>query len=59
MPPPRTAPVPDPNTPIFTNTSGQLTKRDLLKPQYAINNAAGALSSKTAFVSFSINPYPS
>ncbi|KAF9528284.1 alpha-glucosidase [Crepidotus variabilis] len=50
MPPPRTSSPPDPNTPIFTNSSGQVGRRDdFLNPPYAINNAAGALSSKTAF----------
>ncbi|KAL0955005.1 hypothetical protein HGRIS_003930 [Hohenbuehelia grisea] len=49
LPPPRSAPPPDPNTPIF-QTTRSLTKRDdVLNPPYAINNAAGALSSKTAF----------
>ncbi|KAF8162646.1 alpha-glucosidase [Crassisporium funariophilum] len=47
MPPARTSPAPDPNTPIFVE-GAELTKRDLLNPLYAINNAAGALSSKTA-----------
>jgi len=51
MPPPRTNPPPDPNTPIFGDSVSKLAKReDYLTPQYAINNAAGALSSKTAFV---------
>ncbi|KAG6915918.1 hypothetical protein DXG01_009248 [Tephrocybe rancida] len=50
LPPPRHDPVPDPNTPIFVNST-QKTKRDnILSPPYAIKNAAGALSSKTAFV---------
>ncbi|PPQ91932.1 hypothetical protein CVT25_000975 [Psilocybe cyanescens] len=54
IPPPRTNPPPDPNTPIFVNSSEQALGRrddddDLLNPPYAINNAAGALSSKTAF----------
>ncbi|KIM49885.1 glycoside hydrolase family 31 protein [Hebeloma cylindrosporum] len=50
MPPPRANPPPDPNTPIFGNSTSELTKReDYLNPPYAINNAAGALSSKTAF----------
>ncbi|KAF9554267.1 alpha-glucosidase [Agrocybe pediades] len=57
LPPPRANPPPDPNTPIFVNSTmipSALTKRDgddsnLLNPPYAINNAAGALSSKTAF----------
>lgn len=52
MPPPRNTPKPDPNTPIFTNSNTtQMVKRDLLNPPYAINNANGPLSSKTAFVS--------
>lgn len=55
IPPPRANPPPDPNTPIFVNSSGQpLSRRDdidLMNPPYAINNAQGALSSKTAFVS--------
>jgi len=51
MPPPRANPPPDPNTPIFGGATPQLAKReDYLNPPYAINNAAGALSSKTAFV---------
>jgi hypothetical protein len=51
MPPPRTNPPPDPNTPIFGDSVSKLAKReDYLTPPYAINNAAGALSSKTAFV---------
>ncbi len=36
---------------VFTNSSGGLSKRDLLNPPYAINNAAGALSSRTLSVS--------
>jgi alpha-glucosidase len=51
MPPPHTNPPPDPNTPIFGDSVSKLAKReDHLTPPYAINNAAGALSSKTAFV---------
>lgn len=51
MPPPRANPPPDPNTPIFGDFTSQLAKReDYLDPPYAINNAGGALSSKTAFV---------
>ncbi|KDQ34176.1 glycoside hydrolase family 31 protein [Pleurotus ostreatus PC15] len=72
LPPPRSSPPPDPNTPIFggadvdNNTKRGETAiyrqhiglnrrqseddRDVLNPPYAINNAAGALSSKTAFV---------
>ncbi|KAF7298389.1 putative alpha/beta-glucosidase agdC [Mycena kentingensis (nom. inval.)] len=56
LPPPRTNPPPPPDAPIFENAvpvgrrSG-MSKRDLLVPQYAINNAApgGNLSSKTAY----------
>ncbi|KAF4604392.1 hypothetical protein EYR40_001570 [Pleurotus pulmonarius] len=76
LPPPRSSPPPDPDTPIFGGldvggNSDNSTKRgetaiygrrsslnqrepeedrDVLNPPYAINNAAGALSSKTAFV---------
>ncbi|KAG6864625.1 hypothetical protein C0991_008189 [Blastosporella zonata] len=51
LPPARTDPIPDPNTPIFVNsTSGKTKRDDILSPPYAINNAAGPLSSKTAFV---------
>ena len=79
LPPPRSAPPPNPNTPIFLNSTGpskrddtlnpsnlrlkrgpygfsvnsgsQLSKRDnILIPPYAINNAAGPLSSRTAYV---------
>ncbi|KAK0210069.1 alpha-glucosidase [Desarmillaria ectypa] len=52
LPPPRTSSPPDHNTPIFVNSASkrELTKRDaLLTPPYAINNAAGELSSKTAW----------
>ncbi len=42
--------LPD-TVPIFTNSSRSSSDRDLLNPPYAINNAAGALSSTTAFVS--------
>ncbi|KDR82169.1 hypothetical protein GALMADRAFT_240702 [Galerina marginata CBS 339.88] len=50
LPPPRANPPPDPNTPIFVNSSPQISRRDdVLNPAYAINNAMGALSSKTAF----------
>ncbi|KAG6818327.1 hypothetical protein H0H93_005954, partial [Arthromyces matolae] len=52
LPPPRTSAPPDPDTPIFINSSKNLNivKRDILSPPYNINNAAGALSSKTASV---------
>ncbi|KAJ7494439.1 alpha-glucosidase [Mycena galericulata] len=54
LPPARSTPPPDPNTPIFVDTKPvrRQAKRDnLLVPQYAINNAApgGNLSSKTAY----------
>ncbi|KAJ7778724.1 alpha-glucosidase [Mycena maculata] len=54
LPPARTTLPPDPNTPIFVNSTPvrRQSKRDsLLVPQYAINNAApgGNLSSKTAY----------
>ncbi|PPQ96021.1 hypothetical protein CVT25_013883 [Psilocybe cyanescens] len=52
LPPPRRNPPPHADAPIFGNSSAelaQLSKRDdLLNPPYAINNAAGVLSSKTA-----------
>ncbi|KAF8814168.1 hypothetical protein BYT27DRAFT_7130231 [Phlegmacium glaucopus] len=65
LPPPRSGPPPDPNTPIFLKSSGQPSKRDdtlnpldipshwtseddTLNPPYAINNAVGPLSSRTA-----------
>ena len=81
MPPPRSDPPPNPNTPIFLNSTDQPSKRDdtlsllslplkrgpydflnsrassllskrddLLSPLYAIDNAAGPLSSRTAYV---------
>ncbi|KAF5371321.1 hypothetical protein D9758_004164 [Tetrapyrgos nigripes] len=57
LPPPRTAPIPDPNTPIFVNSSKTLTKRveatdNIMDPPYEINNAADGrvLSAKTAWV---------
>ncbi|KAF9443144.1 glycoside hydrolase family 31 protein [Macrolepiota fuliginosa MF-IS2] len=51
LPPPRSNPPPDPNAPIFGNVSQPHIGRrdDVLEPPYAINNAAGPLSSKTAF----------
>ncbi|KAF9016822.1 alpha-glucosidase [Hymenopellis radicata] len=45
LPPRRTTPPPDHNTPIFVNSQ---RKRDLLTPTYATDNPAGALSSNTA-----------
>ncbi|KAE9385783.1 hypothetical protein BT96DRAFT_949592 [Gymnopus androsaceus JB14] len=58
LPPGRSTPPPDPNTPIFGNlfdisSSSALEKRDyqvnLLTPPYAIQDAAGALSLLTSF----------
>ncbi|KAI9462524.1 glycoside hydrolase family 31 protein [Russula earlei] len=57
LPPPRTSPPPDPNAPIFRSASAKHVKRgtpshaddDLLNPPYAIDNAAGALSSRTVY----------
>ncbi|KIK52385.1 glycoside hydrolase family 31 protein [Collybiopsis luxurians FD-317 M1] len=53
LPPPRTAPVPDPTTPIFGESPSSLRKRDdginLLNPPYPIENAAGDLSMKTSW----------
>lgn len=58
LPPPRLTQPPPPNTPIFQNTSQlrKLKKRqqdnvnvELLHPQYAIQNAAGTLSDRTAY----------
>jgi alpha-glucosidase len=57
LPPARTAAPPDPSTPIFTNSPvTSVKKRDsgatginLLNPPYAIENAAGDLSSKTSW----------
>ncbi|KXN83828.1 putative alpha/beta-glucosidase agdC [Leucoagaricus sp. SymC.cos] len=51
LPPPRANPPPDPNAPIFGNATGNtLQKRDDVLNPYAINNAAGPFSSKTAFL---------
>ena len=51
LPPSRFNSPPDPNTPIFVNSSNHKSKRDdILNPPYAINNAAGALSNRTAMV---------
>jgi len=62
VPPPRTAPAPNPNTPIFANERAEHAKRgapnhsgdDLLNPPYVINNTAGPLSSRTAYVGLSL-----
>ncbi|OBZ75819.1 putative alpha/beta-glucosidase agdC [Grifola frondosa] len=55
LPPARTTSPPDPNTPIFTNATSAISKRvdhsgdNVQDPPYAIANAAGALSNKTAY----------
>ncbi|PCH38495.1 glycoside hydrolase family 31 protein [Wolfiporia cocos MD-104 SS10] len=60
LPPPRTTVPPDPNAPIFVNSSktdvaSALQKRqnysgeNVLYPPYAIDNAAGALSNRTSY----------
>ncbi|KAJ7348933.1 alpha-glucosidase [Mycena albidolilacea] len=55
LPPPRSTAPPPPDAPIFVGTPPvrrrSIEKRDLLTPQYSINNAApgGNLSSKTAY----------
>ena len=62
VPPPRTAPAPNPTAPIFDNERAKHAKRgapnyagdDLLNPPYAINNTAGPLSSRTAYVGLSL-----
>jgi hypothetical protein len=52
LPPNRTTLPPNPNATIFGNSTSMMTKRDnVLNPPYAINNAAGDLSNKTAPVS--------
>lgn len=72
LPPARSNPPPDPNTPIFQNSTNNRiqiqddnhtafhgrtgannlqSRYDILDPPYMINNAAGPLSSRTAFVS--------
>lgn len=66
LPPARTTVPPDPNAPIFVNSSDSaavassaLDRRvdhkgdDVLEPPYAIQNAAGALSDLTAWVGHS------
>ncbi|KAH8100348.1 alpha-glucosidase [Cristinia sonorae] len=58
LPPPRTAPVPNPNTPIFLRAEIESHKGidhshdNLQSPPYAIQNAAGSgsLSDRTAYV---------
>jgi hypothetical protein len=62
VPPPRTAQAPNPDTPIFADERAEHAKRgapnhsgdDLLNPPYAINNTAGPLSSRTAYVGLSL-----
>ncbi|KIJ56461.1 glycoside hydrolase family 31 protein [Sphaerobolus stellatus SS14] len=57
LPPSRSTPPPPPDVPIFQTTSNsQLSKRQqtdsgtlLLNPPYALHNAAGSLSNKTAY----------
>ncbi|KAI0303290.1 alpha-glucosidase [Multifurca ochricompacta] len=57
FPPPRTSPPPNPNARIFSDSTLTHSKRaapnhvgeDLLNPPYAINNAAGVLSDRTAY----------
>lgn len=50
MPPARDTPKPNPNAVIFP-TNNRVSKRDLLNPPYAINNAFYSLSNRTALVS--------
>ncbi|KAG5336840.1 hypothetical protein C0989_011815 [Termitomyces sp. Mn162] len=50
LPPARTSPPPDPNAPIFVNSTVKAKRDDILSPPYSINNAAGPLSAKTASV---------
>ena len=58
FPPPRDSPPPNPNATIFSNAGLAHAKRaapsdageDLLNPPYAIDNAQGVLSSRTAYV---------
>ena len=58
FPPSRTTPPPNPTAPIFPNGNAGHEKRetpshagdDLLNPPYAINNTAGVLSDRTAYV---------
>jgi len=58
VPPPRTAPAPNPTAPIFDKHAKRSTPNDsgddLLNPPYAINNTAGPLSSRTAYVGLSL-----
>jgi alpha-glucosidase len=58
FPPNRTSSVPNPDAQIFSDANAKLTKRDapshkgedLLDPPYAIDNAQGVLSDRTAYV---------
>ena len=62
FPPNRTSPAPNPNATIFSNANIKLAKRaapsdageDLLNPPYAIDNAQGVLSNRTAYVGLSL-----
>lgn len=64
-PPNRTSPAPNPNATIFSNANVKLAKRsapnhagdDLLNPLYAIDNAQGVLSNRTAYVGPSLLTY--
>jgi alpha-glucosidase len=62
LPPNRTSPAPNPNATIFSNANVKLAKRDapgddLLDPPYAIDNAQGVLSNRTAYVGLSLLTY--
>ena len=65
FPPNRTSPAPNPNATIFSNANVELAKRDassqseddLLNPPYAIDNAQGVLSNRTAYVGPSLLTY--
>ncbi|TRM57022.1 glycoside hydrolase family 31 protein [Schizophyllum amplum] len=51
LPPNRTTSAPDHDAVIFDNaTVSRREKRDIMNPPYSIDNAAGSLSSKTAFM---------
>jgi hypothetical protein len=55
VPPNRTESPPDPNAPILGSGNARRgTGDNLLTPPYAINNTAGPLSSRTAYVSITI-----
>ena len=65
FPPNRTSPAPNPNATIFSNEDAKLAKRsapspgddDLLNPPYAIDNAQGVLSDRTAYVGLPLLTY--